>query len=178
MSCHAVTSDGTGMQLWEETKYDAFNGMVDVENVQGEFTYDQDTIAGDTVEMTKYAGPSSESLDKAYQEEPADVSEHEDWSIAVTGMLDNPKEWTLAELIESAPSKTSISTMQCNISGSGGEWIANAEVKGIPIEWNLEQAGVQEGATTITAHDAEGWGTSGPTGYGSGSSIEDCVESG
>ena len=178
MTCHAVTSDGTGMQLWEEAKYDAFNGMVDVANVQGEFTYDQDTIAGDTVEMTKYAGPDSEPLDKAYQEEPVDTSEYEDWSIAVTGMLDNPKEWTLAELIEQAPSKTTVSTMQCNISGTGSEWIVNAEVKGIPIEWILEQAGVQEGATTITAHDAEGWGTKGPTSYGSGTSIEDCLEAG
>lgn len=37
---------------------------------------------------------------------------------------------------------------------------------------------MQDGATTINARDAEGWGSKGPDSYGSGTSIEDCLEIG
>ena len=43
-SCHDATADGNGMQLWDNVKHEALQGINKVENVQGEFASTQDKV--------------------------------------------------------------------------------------------------------------------------------------
>ncbi len=43
-SCHSATGNGEEMQLWDLTKHDLLRGIVDVENVAGEFSADQNKV--------------------------------------------------------------------------------------------------------------------------------------
>ena len=42
MSCHNGTENGEGLQLWDLTKYERLWGINKVENVQGDFSIDQE----------------------------------------------------------------------------------------------------------------------------------------
>lgn len=186
MSCHSATNDGSGdgLKLWEQAKYDAFSGMRSVENVQGDFSYDQDVVGGNNFEWAFWPGDVDGSsypwLDEGIKNPEGDVAEYEDWVITVSGMVDTPKQWTLSELIAEAPSETFVSTMECEINPANGEWIGNAEITGIPVSWILNQVGVQEGAGYLTAYGADGYGN--PAVYGSdfndGNSIDNVENEG
>lgn len=56
MSCHAATADGNGMRLWEDAKYDILGGINSVENVQGDFSYEQDVAVGDSLALANWGG--------------------------------------------------------------------------------------------------------------------------
>ena len=38
-NCHVATGDGSGMQLWDEAKFEELRGITPVADVQGEFSY-------------------------------------------------------------------------------------------------------------------------------------------
>lgn len=167
MSCHAANADGKGMQLWDVAKYDAFVGINDVEDVQGEFSFEQDVIKGNDFVWTYWTDPSTTDINAGFPVDSdadlhPDVAEYADWSIAVTGMVDNPREWTLQELIDAAQAagviQKTISTQQCEINPANGEWIGTAEVTGIPLMWIMEQSGVQDGARAVIPHGTDGYG--------------------
>ena len=42
-SCHDATNDGEGMALWDQTKFERLRGVTKVENVEGDFSIDQET---------------------------------------------------------------------------------------------------------------------------------------
>lgn len=41
-SCHDATNDGEGMALWDQTKFERLRGVTKVENVEGDFSIDQE----------------------------------------------------------------------------------------------------------------------------------------
>ena len=158
MTCHTATADGTGLRLWEEARYDVLSGINQIENVDGGFSFDQDKLGGDNIDLTWWPGSvDEEGVDLGFKDEAPDTSAYETWAISVSGMVDTPKEWTLSELIEQAPIETFVSSSQCVLNPSSGELIANAEVTGIPVSWILEQVGVKDGATTVRPVGADGY---------------------
>ncbi|MCI8366322.1 MAG: molybdopterin-dependent oxidoreductase [Eggerthellaceae bacterium] len=166
MSCHSATADGEGMLLWDVAKYDVLSGISAVENVQGDFTYDQDVRGGNLANTWWPMGDSiggiaaiEDTLDygvnAGFEDKEPSQEEFDNWEITVSGMVDNPFTITLKELIEQAPSETFVSSEQCIINPPSGEFLSNTEVTGVPISWLLEKAGVQEGATTIMPYGAD-----------------------
>lgn len=158
MSCHTVSSDGQGLQLWEEAKYDILRGIKPLSDVEGTFSYDQDT----TSEMfnlwwvTESSVPGT-PFDHAFKNDPIDDETFNTWEITVSGEVENPYTITLGELVEEAPSETFISSVQCINNAPGGELVANVEVTGIPISWLIEKAGVKESATGFGSYDSLGY---------------------
>lgn len=157
MSCHSATADGQGMALWDIAKYDVLSGILSVENVGGNFSYDQDKLGG-SLGLTWWPMGDSELdglLNDAFEEKSLNTELFENWEISISGMVDKPFSITLGELIEQAPSETFISSEQCILNPPAGEFLANAEVTAVPLSWLLEKAGVQEGATTIMPFGAD-----------------------
>lgn len=162
MSCHTATSDGEGLRLWEDAKYDVLSGILPVQNVEGDFSYEQDKLGGSLGLTWWPIGVDDERVDAAFRDDAeVDPAQFESWEISVTGMVDNPFSITLGELVEQAPSETFISSSQCIINPSSGELLASVEVTGVPVSWLLEKAEVQEGALSLNSIGSDGY-----TGYG------------
>lgn len=160
MTCHTATSDGQGMRLWEESKYDVLQGFkwIESEELTADFTWEQDTLSEKMFSASWMSGNANqENIARGKAGEPLDPDVFDKWTISVTGKVDNSFTMTLPELIAEAPSETFVSTQQCGMNPAGGELIANVEITGVPISWLLEKAGVQEGATAVMAVAPDGW---------------------
>lgn len=163
-SCHFATEDGNEMQLWDEVKYDRLRGINEVENVQGEFSFTQDSVRhradGDRLSdliATKWAGWCD------YGSEPGEldsITNHsaetdqktfDEWTITISGAVGQEMTWTLPELIAQAPNEDVVLKMSCDYNPIGGPYITNAEVRGIPLSWLFEQAGASADAYGFTA---------------------------
>ncbi len=149
-SCHNATGDGAGMQLWDNVKYDILRGIydTDAETVAAVFSYDQDLLTerDDFFDYYwLYYDNDYTRLGAGYSgQDEGDPDVFNSWTITVNGLVEQEMTWTMAELIDKAPSETLISTMQCTINPTGGPLIAQVEITGIPMSWLLEQAGVKE----------------------------------
>ncbi|MEC4273693.1 molybdopterin-dependent oxidoreductase [Adlercreutzia sp. R25] len=179
MSCHIESLDGEGFELWENGKYDAFMGVNKIENVQGNFTFDQDTLAGEPIfTYPSFSGDVvAQNLTAANSgPEPSDEM-FDTWEISISGMVDNPFTITLKDLVEQAPSETFISKGSCCINSVGGEYICNVEVTGVPLSWVLDKAGVQDGAVSLTPVGSDGFCTD-VSGFAFKHSLEDIAEEG
>lgn len=159
-SCHAATDATGGMAVWDNVKYDLLRGFTDIadEDMPDTFNYRTDEIFDQSQDFTLqwFGGPEEGWRDeersdqiKAGQEE-GDPAVFDNWTITITGMVDNEITWTLPELIEEAPSETRVQKKLCAHNPTNGPWVFQGEWTGIPSSWFLEQAGVQEGATTVT----------------------------
>lgn len=160
MSCHNATADGAGMQLWEDVKYDVMQGFTFLANDEVEnadFMWEQDTTNEMYTEDWVSGDTNVENTDKAMRGEELDPDVFDNWTISMTGLVDNSFSMTLLELIEQAPSETFVTSSQCVMNAPGGEMVSNVEVTGIPVSWLLEKAGVQEGATGLMAVAPDGW---------------------
>ena len=162
MSCHTATSDGTGLQLWDEAKYDVLQGITPVaaEDVADKvgFSYDQ-SVTTDMFAASWFSGTTNvENIGKQLAGVAPSEDVWETWEVSVTGLVNKPFSMTLADLVATAPSETLTTTIQCIMNPAGGEQIANVEITGIPISWLLEQAGgVKDGATLVQSVAPDGW---------------------
>lgn len=157
MSCHTATSDGMGMRLWDEAKYDVMQGFTYLSEFDADFSYEQDNTT-DMFEVSWFWGQTNvDNIGSMIAGKEPDESIYDSWEITVDGLVDNPYTMTLSELIAEAPSETRIITEQCVMNMAGGEQIANVEITGIPISWLLEKAGVQDGATIVNSVAPDGW---------------------
>ncbi|WP_169304482.1 molybdopterin-dependent oxidoreductase [Slackia heliotrinireducens] len=175
MSCHMATADGTGMQLWDEEKYSILHGINAIANVEGNFSYDQDKLGGDSAGWTTHSEtatvPEQNEVGPMSGGEPTDEM-FDNWEISVTGMVDHPYTITMKEVLEEAPVEHFTSKLQCIINTVGGEEIGNFEVTGVPISWFLEKAGVQSDATGVIPHASDLYE------WGYGYNLEDLAEDG
>lgn len=149
-SCHYTDYANNGeMALWDLVKYKTLHGITAIENVQGEFSYEQDRLAEDYWNLNWMFNDTDASRLAHFfngdESNPEEDGIYDDWVISVEGEVENPFTITLSELIEQAPSVTKVSTIECVINPLGGPWITNQEITGIPVSWLLEQAGVKEG---------------------------------
>lgn len=151
-SCH-VTDEVTGEMLqWDEAKYRILKGVTSLAESQwdAEFSYDQDVLTEDVFGLNwMYYPGDTERMSHWYAGDvpnPEEDGVYEEWTITVTGDVEEEKVFTLQELIDQAPSVTKIQTLHCAINPVGGPFISTAEITGIPLTWLPEQAGVKEGA--------------------------------
>lgn len=162
MSCHSART-GHGMELWDDVKYELFRGINLISNAEGNFSYDQDTIAGTPI-YTFLTGGNAIDLESEdivpfgpfSGDQPSDEV-FDNWEIAVTGMVDNPYTITMKEVLEEAPAETFVAKLHCELNNVGAENICQAELTGVPLEWFLEKAGVQEGATNVRGKSTDNY---------------------
>ena len=86
----------------------------------------------------------------------------ESWRLRVTGMVDEPLELTLSELL-AMPAREETVTLACVSNEVGGDLVGNAVWFGIPLADLLAKAGVQPGATQIVARSVDGFTVGFPT---------------
>ena len=157
MSCHNATENGQNMELWDLTKYDRLWGINKVENVQGDFAVEQDTVhSQDEVfsydwmhayydNMRHGAGVNGLNLEMPQ-------SLFDNWEITIEGNVPNPYTAKLPDLIAEAEEAgvivTKASKMVCDWNPVGGGGVTNTEVTGIPVSWLVEKAGGYLGDTT------------------------------
>lgn len=160
-SCHNMTADGEGVTLWDVSKHTLLRGITAVEDVEGDFSWNQtDVVPMDDVFNFSWYWRGSDYLRNyrdANSEQPADTSIYDDWTITVSGEVNQEVTYTLSELIATAPVETRAITMQCTYNPTGGPYVANAVVTGIPLQWMIEQAGgTTDAAYGMYASSADG----------------------
>lgn len=85
-----------------------------------------------------------------------------DWSLKITGMVDEPYSLSFDELLELATDDYDV-TLSCVSNEVGGRLVGNARWTGVPVAQVLERAGVQAGATQIVGRSVDGWTAGFPT---------------
>ena len=81
------------------------------------------------------------------------------WSLKITGMVDNQLEFTLDDL-KALPSVERASTLTCISNDVGGDLIGNSVWTGVMLADLLEAAGVQDGATELILRAADNYSDS------------------
>lgn len=83
------------------------------------------------------------------------------WSLKVTGLVDQELELTYEELLK-LPLTETVVTIACVSNEIGGGLIGNAVWMGYPIRYLLEKAGVQPGADMVLSRSIDGFTASTP----------------
>ncbi|MEE9414751.1 MAG: molybdopterin-dependent oxidoreductase [Acidimicrobiales bacterium] len=118
-----------------------------------------DEIPGIASYVTDSTGSNFYRIDTALSIPQVDPSK---WTLKITGMVDNPVEFTLAD-IQAMDLEDRAVTIACVSNEVGGGLVGNALWTGIPISTLLEIAGVQQGATQIVARSVDDFTTGFPT---------------
>ena len=155
-SCHYIDPDGNFLR-WDYVKYDVLAGITDIaaENVTAEFDWNQTEITP----VEKMYFKSIKSAPSEWLTDDSQINEDifKNWTIKVTGDVDNPFEMTLPEMIEEFGLVTQVMKSHCTVNGPGQATIYQAEVTGIPVAKILEKAGVQEGANWFEPIGGDGY---------------------
>jgi DMSO/TMAO reductase YedYZ molybdopterin-dependent catalytic subunit len=80
----------------------------------------------------------------------------EDWSLRVTGMVDEPFELAFDELLARDLVEADI-TMTCISNPVGGDLVGNARWLGVPVRDLLDRAGVRRGADQLVGRSVDGY---------------------
>ena len=129
--------------------------------VQGEFSYSQTVITPNS-RIAQVFQKATNALCQASRE--MTVAAPEDWTISVSGDVDNAYEATLGELA-AQDEQTTVMGCACAGNPAGGAAIINAEVTGVPLAYIIEQAQPQEGVNTVTLVSEDGYRMSLPFEY-------------
>ena len=164
MTCHTATSDGQGMQLWDDVKHNTLEGISSVSDVEGTLVYDQETSYGMPDVSWYYTEQNAAGIAKGYAGEDNPDSAFAEWDFTVSGLVNEPFTESLADLIAEAEAAgvtvTDHMALQCIMNSFGGEAIGNIEFTGIPVSWLIQKAdGLTEGAdpTAIMSYAPDGW---------------------
>ena len=88
----------------------------------------------------------------------------ENWTLAVQGMVDDPKTYTFAELLDGRFSFIQEPvTLSCVSNRVGGRLVGNAIWEGVPLREVLDASGIQPGATQISGRSVDDWASGFPT---------------
>jgi DMSO/TMAO reductase YedYZ molybdopterin-dependent catalytic subunit len=85
-----------------------------------------------------------------------------DWTMRITGMVDEPLELSYQDLLSMATTESAI-TIACVSNEVGGRLVGNALWQGVPLAELLDRAGVQQGATQIVGRSVDGFTVGFPT---------------
>ncbi len=160
-SCHYINGDGE-FERWDYVVYDHVKGITDIpaENTGLKITYDQDVLTDK--ENMFWKSP------KVVVNEPSDwltddsqiIPElFDQWTVTVSGDVDNPFTMTLPEMVETFEQHTEVMSSQCCINGVGQSMIYQAEVKGILLKDIFDYAGVHDDVTTFNTACIDSYGT-------------------
>lgn len=155
--CHDVVGDE--LVLWDEVKYGKFNGITTVENVTGEFAFDQDyTVEADNMPNARWQTYDWDHLrhDNTVNNVPLDQEMFDTWEISLTGLVEEEVTFKLVDLIANAPVEKAVLATQCTTNVIGGNQIAQVEITGIPLSYLLDQVKIKEEAVSFTWHTPDG----------------------
>ena len=163
-NCHVAGDNTEGnFAVWDNVKYDHLRGITDIdaESISTDFSYRQDEIFDadqDFILTWEYNPGMEERADAIQNNVPVDESLFDTWTVTISGMVDNEITWTLPELIEQAGSQKHVFKHLCAHNPVNGPFVFQGEYTGVDLKWVLEQAGVQEGATSIRFVATDGSG--------------------
>ncbi len=155
-NCHdASDNNGGEMKLWDLVKHEKLHGITDIadESLDGNFGYRTDeTLGADQLYNVMWGASDMDHERERHilNGDPETDEIFNEWTITVSGEVGQQKTWTLEELIAEAPSETVDLKFVCGVSPVNGPYVGQYAYTGIPIQWILEQAGVNEGANKIT----------------------------
>lgn len=157
-------SDGYGTQdvSGQSTlAYENSTDFVGISEVQGTFSYDQETITPNEVIKSVFQKATAALCDAASE---LTVAEAEDWSITVSGDVEQSYTATLGELAEE---DEGIMVMGCTCvsNGAGGPASVNAQVTGVPLANIIARALPSADANTVTLVSEDGYEASLPLSY-------------
>ena len=152
-SCHYINPATGEHEMWDLVKYDtAYMGITPVAEVQGDFSFTQDSITPtDQVfyywENANHQGitPDNDTSEEAY----------ENWEIKVSGSVDSEFSFKLSEFEDQMVER--VYKMDCQTNPPGGAYIANVNVKGIPLSAVMEKAGVDPSVNSMHSIADDGW---------------------
>jgi DMSO/TMAO reductase YedYZ molybdopterin-dependent catalytic subunit len=84
------------------------------------------------------------------------------WSLRFTGMVDNPFELTLDDIL-AMDLDDHVVTLSCVSNEVGGSLVGNATWTGVPLSTLLDRAGIQNGATQVVGRSVDDWTAGFPT---------------
>lgn len=120
------------------------------------------TVTGiDVPGITPYVVPN----DRFYRIDTALVTprvDPADWRLSVTGLVDEPFELTLDELL-AMPMVTEAVTLACVSNEVGGRYVGNAVWQGVPLADLLARAGVRPEGTQVVGRSVDGFTAGFPT---------------
>ena len=152
-SCHHVNTTTGKYELWDRVKYNVMMGITKVANVEGEFSFTQDSITPVDELFFYWENGDHRGITPDYDENP-DI--YENWTITVKGLVDKELVLELSELAKEYQ-ETRVMKLICQTNPPGGSYTANCEVTGIPLSKVLELAGVQDAANTVRVLSDDGW---------------------
>ncbi len=129
--------------------------------VEGTFTWDQATITPNEVIKSVFQKATIALCNAASE---LTVTEAEDWTITVSGDVQQAYTATLGELADD-DENTAIMGCTCVSNGAGGPASINAEVTGVPLATIIAKALPSADANTVTLVSEDGYQTSLPLSY-------------
>lgn len=164
-SCH-YADEGGEMQIWDLVKYDLLWGIesVSAADVGAEFTYDQEFCGTKDGLFTMSWFIDHHGYGEQYLEgyhrltadtrgvDSVDLGLYDTWTIKIDGLVENPVEYTMAELIEKFPAETFKGVVHCIDNPVGGPLIGQVEMTGISVRTLLEACGVKDEALGYCAY--------------------------
>ncbi|MGV8083304.1 MAG: molybdopterin-dependent oxidoreductase [Coriobacteriia bacterium] len=152
-NCHDTDSSTGQMVLWDQVKHERLQGITSVRNVTGDFTYSQDTTVSDDELFNinwMYTNQDQIRWEGFTKNKAQDEATFDNWEISITGEVNKTVTWKLGDLVKTAPVETALMKMHCEINPLGGPFIGQVEVKGIPLDWLFQQAGLKSSAAAMT----------------------------
>ena len=152
-SCHYINPNTGAYEMWDLVKYDtAYMGITPVAEAKGDFSFTQDSIT-DTDEVFYYwensdhqgVTPDNDTSEEAYAQ----------WEISVGGSVQNPFTFKLSDFEDQMVER--VYKMDCQTNPPGGAYIANVNVKGIPLSVIMDKAGVDPSANALHSIADDGW---------------------
>lgn len=154
LSCHQISTSTGEFQSWDKVKYDVMMGITGISDVEGEFSYTQDSITPLDQVFFYWENGNHRGMTPDNDLSPEVL---QNWEITVKGLVDNEYSFTMGEMIDAGLAETRVLKMHCQTNPPAGSYIANCEVTGIPLSKILEKAGVQAEANTLKVISDDGW---------------------
>ncbi len=154
----AVALTGLGRQLRGRARVDEAREAIVIDTSTDVATVSADIETFDNIDglasyITDSTGNNFYRIDSALTIPQVDPNS---WSLKITGLVDNPVEFTLAD-IQAMDLEDHIVTISCVSNEVGGGLVGNALWTGVPLTKLLEIAGVQTEATQLVSRSVDGW---------------------
>jgi DMSO/TMAO reductase YedYZ molybdopterin-dependent catalytic subunit len=122
----------------------------------------------DGVEITEYEGENLSSVND-FRENSIEGPQYvdvADYTLAVSGLVDDPKEYTYEEVLDEFQSYEKLVTLDC-VEG----WSVTVMVEGVLVSDIIEAADAEGGANTVIMHAVDGYTSSLPLDFYEGREI-------
>ena len=159
-SCHVATGSGAGMELWDEAKHNQLRGITAVQNVEGDFSFNQDKLvaAEDIFDFNwHYFDLDYLRYENTINNVELDQETFDTWTVTVSGAVDKETTYTLPELTQKFESVTLPLTFHCTLNPMGGPLLANSMYTGVKLSDVFADAGIDPDWGAFTSYAPDGF---------------------